>query len=94
MLPDWQSWVFSVIKLVVAPAIVFGICNLLALVMTLPNSVYPVAVFVAAMPCGLNPVIYPRLLGKDCSMGAKLIPLTAILSIATIPLWMNIMGLM
>ena len=93
MLPDWQSWAFSVIKLLVIPAIVFGICKLLGLVMILPASVYPVAVFVAAMPCGLNPVIYPRLIGKDCSMGAKLIPLTAILSLATIPLWIYVTGM-
>lgn len=93
MLPDWQSWVFSAIKLVALPAIIFGICKALALFMTLPASVYPVAVFVAAMPCGLNPVIYPRLLGKDCSMGAKLIPLTAILSVITIPLWIYLTGM-
>ena len=93
MLPNWQSWVFSVIRLVVAPAIVFGVCKLLGLVMTLPSSVYPVAVFMAAMPCGLNPVIYPRLLNKDCSMGAKLIPLTAILSVASIPLWLLLIGM-
>lgn len=93
ILPNWQSWVFSVIKLVIAPAIVFGICKVLGLFVNLPASVYPTAVFVAAMPCGLNPVIYPRLLGKDCSMGAKLIPLTALLSVATIPLWLYLTGL-
>lgn len=93
MLPDWQSWVFSVIKLVALPAVIFGICKALALFMTLPASVYPVAVFVAAMPCGLNPVIYPKLIGKDCSMGAKLIPLTAILSVVTIPLWIHLTGM-
>ena len=93
MLPDWQAWVFSFVKLVAAPAIVFGICKVLALFMTLPNSVYPIAVFVAAMPCGLNPVIYPKLIGKDCTMGAKLIPLTAILSVATIPLWLYLTGM-
>ena len=93
MLPDWQSWVFSLIKLVALPGIVFGICRGLSLFVTLPASVYPVAVFVAAMPCGLNPVIYPKLIGKDCSMGAKLIPLTAILSVVTIPLWIYLTGM-
>lgn len=93
MLPNWQAWVFSLIKLVVLPAIIFGVCKVLGLFMTLPASVYPVAVFVAAMPCGLNPVIYPRLIGKDCSMGAKLIPLTAILSVITIPLWLYLTGM-
>ena len=93
MLPNWQALVFSVIKLVILPAIVFGICKALSFFVTLPGSVYPVAVFVAAMPCGLNPVIYPKLIGKDCSMGAKLIPLTALLSVVTIPLWLYLTGM-
>ena len=93
LLPNWQAWAFSAIKLLVVPAIVFGICKVLALVMTLPASVYPVAVFTAAMPCGLNPVIYPTPVGKDCTRGATLIPLTAILSCATIPLWLYLTGM-
>lgn len=93
ILPTWESWAFSFVKLLLAPAMVFAICKLLGLFMTVPGSVYPSAVIMAAMPCGLNPVIYPRLIGKDCAMGAKLIPLTAILSMLTIPLWMYIMGL-
>lgn len=88
MLPDWQAWVFCAFRLLLIPAGVFGICMVLRLFMDLPASVYPSAVFVACMPCGLNPVIYPRLIGKDCSMGAKLIPLTSLLSCATIPLWL------
>lgn len=93
LLPTWQTWVFCGVRLLVLPAIAFGICKVLGLFMTLPGSVYPSAVFMAAMPCGLNPVIYPKLVGKDCAIGAKLIPMTAILSIFTIPLWMKIMGL-
>ena len=88
LLPTWQTWAFCGIRLLVLPAGVFGICMVLRQFMDVPNSIYPSAVFMAAMPCGLNPVIYPRLIGKDCSLGAKLIPLTAILSCATIPLWL------
>ena len=91
--PELSTWLFCIIRLLVLPAGVFGICKLLGLFMELPSSVYPSAVFMAAMPCGLNPVIYPRLIGKDCAIGAKLIPLTAILSCATIPLWLYLTGL-
>lgn len=93
LLPNWQTWVFCAVRLLVLPAMAFGICKGLGLFMELPRSVYPSAVFMAAMPCGLNPVIYPRLMGKDCSLGAKLIPLTAILSVATIPLWLYLTGM-
>lgn len=93
LLPNWQTWAFCAVRLLLLPAMAFGICRLLGLFMELPRSVYPSAVFMAAMPCGLNPVIYPRLIGKDCSLGAKLIPLTAILSVATIPLWLYLTGM-
>lgn len=93
LMPTWQSWAFCFVRLLALPAMVFGICMLLRQFMDLPASVYPSAVFMAAMPCGLNPVIYPRLIGKDCSLGAKLIPLTAILSCATIPLWLYLTGI-
>ena len=93
LLPNWQTWAFCAVRLLLLPAMAFGICRLLGLFMELPRSVYPSAVFMAAMPCGLNPVIYPRLIGKDCSLGAKLIPLTAILSVITIPLWLYLTGM-
>lgn len=88
MLPDGKTWLFCLFRLVVIPACVYGICMALKLVMPLPASVYPSAVFMACMPCGLNPVIYPRLMGKDCTIGAKLIPMTALLACATIPFWL------
>lgn len=88
LIPDRSTWIFCAIRLLILPAGVFGICKLLGLFLELPGSVYPSAVFMAAMPCGLNPVIYPRLIGKDCTMGARLIPLTALLSCATMPLWL------
>ncbi len=92
LMPNWQTWVFCVIRLLVLPAGVYGICLVLRQFVDLPVSVYPMSVFMAAMPCGLNPVIYPRLIGKDCSLGAKLIPLTAILACITMPLWLHLTG--
>ena len=74
------------------PLVVFGLCKLLGCVMTLPDAVYPYAVLMACMPCGLNPVVFPKLVGQDCRLGAKLILLSSILSAATIPLWRWIIG--
>ena len=56
--------------------------------MTLPESVYPAAVLMACMPCGLNTVVFPRMIGQDCRLGAKLILLSCILSCITIPFWL------
>lgn len=88
LLPTWQAWAFCLVRLVIVPAMVYGVCLLIGQLMPLPEAVYPSAVIMAAMPCGLNPVVYPKLIGQDCSLGAKLIPLTSILSMITIPLWL------
>lgn len=91
LLPGFRPILFSVIRLLVLPAVVFGICKGLELVMTLPQAVYPSAVLMACMPCGLNPVVFPKLVGQDCRLGGKLILLTSIASCLTIPLWLQIL---
>ena len=93
LLPTWQTWVLCGVRLLAVPALVLGICWGLGQVITLPASVYPSAVLMACMPCGLNPVVYPKLIGRDCSLGAKMIPLSSIISCATIPMWLWIMGI-
>ncbi len=92
LLPGWQVIVFCLMRLLLLPLVVFGICKGLALVMVLPEAVYPSAVLMACMPCGLNPVVFPKLVGQDCRLGAKLILLSSILSAATIPLWLWVIG--
>ena len=92
LLPNFSVVVFSLIRLLVLPAIAFGVCKALSLVMTLPEAVYPSAVLMACMPCGLNPVVFPRLIGQDCRPGAKLILLSSILACFTIPFWLQIIG--
>lgn len=92
LLPDWTAILFCLFRLLLVPLAVFGICKGLAAIMTLPEAVYPYAVLMACMPFGLNPVVFPRLIGQDCRLGAKLILLSSILSCATIPLWLWIIG--
>ena len=92
LLPNFSAMAFCLIRLLVLPAIAFGVCKGLSLVMTLPEAVYPAAVLAACMPCGLNPVVFPRLIGQDCRLGAKLILLSSILACFTIPLWLQIIG--
>ncbi|MBE6578142.1 MAG: hypothetical protein E7653_08430 [Ruminococcaceae bacterium] len=91
LLPDGGTLAFVGLRLIALPALVFGVCKLLSLVFTLPAAVYPFAVIVASMPCGLNTVVFPRLVGEDCRMGARMILYSHIFSMATIPLWMMIL---
>ena len=92
LLPDRTAVLFCLFRLLLVPLAVFGICKGLAAIMTLPEAVYPYAVIMACMPFGLNPVVFPRLVGQDCRLGAKLILLSSIFSCATVPLWLWIIG--
>lgn len=91
LLPDVPTVVFSLVRLVLCPLAVFGVCKMLALFLTLPDAVWPFAVLTACMPCGLSSVVFPRLVGEDCEMPAKQVLLTHLLSIGTIPLWMSVL---
>jgi len=88
LIPNRSVVLFCLIRLLPVPLAVFGICKGLSAIMPLPEAVYPSAVLMACMPCGLNPVVFPKLIGQDCRLGAKLILLSSILSCATIPLWL------
>jgi predicted permease len=90
LLPDWRVLLTCVLRLVVLPALVFFICKGLDALMVLPDAVYPSAVLVACMPCGLNVVIFPKLIGKDCDSGARIALYSQLISCFTIPLWMSI----
>ena len=89
LLPNFSVLFFCVLRLVVVPAVVFLICKGLGMLMPLPDAVYPSAVIMACMPCGLNTVVFPKLIGQDCSLGAKSILLSSVLSAFTIPLWIS-----
>lgn len=92
LMPTGSTLLFCVFRLLLLPLVVFGICKGLGMIITLPEAVYPSAVLMACMPCGLNPVVFPKLVGQDCRLGAKLILLSSILACATVPLWIWIIG--
>ena len=91
LLPDIKTVIFSVVRLALIPALLLGICLAADRLFTLPSAVYPAAVIMGCMPCGLNTIVFPSLVGEDCRMGARFVLLTHILSLATIPVWMWIL---
>ena len=52
-----------------------------------------VALMIYAIPCGLNTIVFPKLVGEDCSTGAALALISSILSVGTIPLCLSIFNL-
>ena len=82
---DRSTYIIVAIRLLVLPAIVLGICQIPIL---RPFTLY--AVLMAAMPCGLNTIVFPKLVGEDCRPGARLALLSHVFSIATLPIWLMI----
>lgn len=78
-----QLYLFSLFRLVLLPLITLGICTAL-----LPQDVLRYAIIVTCMPCGLNTIVFPKLVGEDCSLGAGLVLVTSALSVFTLPFWL------
>ena len=90
LVTDLRTYLFSAIRLLLLPLCVFGFVSLVSLTGWLPDSVLPSAVIMACMPCGLNTIIFPKLIGEDCRPGARLALLTHLFSCLTIPIWLSV----
>lgn len=84
LITDKKVYITSVLRLLVIPFAV-----LLILKPFLSDEIVRTAVLYCAMPCGLNTIVFPKLIGGDCKTGAKLAFISNILAIATIPLVLN-----
>ena len=87
---DGKAYIFSALRLVILPLGVLGFCLLISLTGLVPDSVLPSAVMMACMPCGLNTIVFPKLVGEDCRIGARLALLTHLFSCLTIPIWLSV----
>ena len=90
LVSDGRAYLFAALRLFGLPLFVMGFCRLAALTGLLPESVLPCAVMMACMPCGLNTIVFPKLVGEDCGIGARLALLTHLFSCATIPIWLSL----
>lgn len=91
LIPNKETFVFSSIRLILIPLFIFSICMLLKPLGLLSEAIYPAAVIVGCMPCGLNTIVFPLLVGEDCKMGAKFVLFTNIMCLVTIPIWVWIL---
>lgn len=85
LLADKTAYIFSALRLFVIPAIAFLICRGLLL-----NDLAPMVLIITCMPCGLNTIVFPKLIGEDCKPGARLAIITHVFSIATLPFWLSL----
>lgn len=82
MLLNKKSYIVSAVRLIVMPVI---ICTVLRLI-NAPQSVLLSALMTYAMSTGLNTILFPKLIDRDCKPGASFAIISSVLSIATISL--------
>lgn len=82
---DKMVYVMVFLRLVGLPLILFGVCKLFGL-----EGVVLYAVFMSCMPGGMNPIVFPKLVDKDCRVGASLALITHVFAVVTVPIWMLI----
>lgn len=78
---DVRPWIVTVFRLLLLPAAVALIARPFV-----SREVLIIAVSLAALPCGLNTIVFPKLVEEDCKPGAALGLVSNILACATIPL--------
>jgi predicted permease len=85
-LANKKTYLIAAVRLVLAPLMIFGILKLCHLDFALTP-----AVMIYAMPCGMNSIIFPQLVGKDCRLGASTVLISTALSMLTIPLMLTLL---
>lgn len=81
-------YIMAALRLILIPC---GFCGLM-LLLGLKEFVTPVLIMLA-LPCGLNTIVFPKLIGEDCKPGAALACVTSVLCCFTIPLCLWLFGI-
>lgn len=87
MVLDYKVYLASGLRLLVIPLAVATTLSLIGL-----EKYALVAGFLYAMPCGLNAVVFPKLVNEDCSVGAAIAFVSTVLSCLTIPIVVGLIG--
>ena len=84
---DVGTYAVVIMRLFVIPIAVGGLISLIGY-----KHIAVVAALVLAMPCGLNTVVFPKLIGEDCRIGASLACISTLASCVSIPLVLTLFG--
>lgn len=84
LLSGWRVYIICAVRLIVAPVLAW----VLVKVCGLDFALIPAAALYA-MPCGMNTIVYPKLVEKDCRLGAATVLVSTVLSMLTIPLCLH-----
>ena len=86
ILSNKRVYVAAVLRLIVLPLIIGLTLSLLA-----DREMVQTAVLFYALPCGLNTVIFPKLVDENCEIGAGLALVSTVLSCITLPILLTML---
>ena len=81
LLKGRNNYIVAALRLLVLPCAIAGGLRLVGL----EDVVIP-ALMMYAMPCGMNTVVFPRLVDEDCGTGASMTLITSLLACITVPI--------
>lgn len=81
LLKDKKNYIVAAFRLLIIPCAIAGSVKLLGF-----EDVVLTALMMHAMPCGLNTIVFPCLVGEDCRTGASLTLITSLLACITVPI--------
>ena len=88
LLVSTPAYVMVTLRLVGIPIIAGVILKLLGMNDAVTTSV----MLFVSMPCGMNTIVFPRMVDENCEIGASLALLSSVLACITIPLVLTIFG--
>ena len=86
LLGDIRVYILVALRLIGIPLMVYAIFQLPFLTAALPC-----AVMMAAMPTGLNTIVFPKSAGKSPALGARMAFISHLASLATLPFWLSLL---
>lgn len=85
LVSDKKAYIMCALRLIIIPlAILFVLKPFCS------ESIVRTAVLLYAMPCGMNTIVFPKLVGEDCHIGARLAFVSSVLCIITIPIILSL----
>ena len=96
IITDFRIYITVAIRLFVIPGLVGGaffvIMPLLGFSADATRELVKYSLMIFAMPCGLNTIVFPKLVQKDCKLGAGFALISVAASLFSIPFWLGIWG--
>ena len=89
MLTQRPVYLMTALRLLVIP---IGVCSIIKL-LGFEKDILTTVMIILALPCGLNTIVFPKLIGEDCKPGAALACVTSVLCCVTIPFCLWLFGL-